>query len=192
MSPPTLYMIVVQPRMAIRLAILFPLLISLASYGNLTAGDAATIDTYYAPEDLPATKLVELYDRAQRYIYVAVYGFTYPPAVRALVSAKKRGVDVRVITDREKLTDPKQATALETLRLAGIPVRVNQHDGLMHLKQVVVDDEVNTSGSMNHTTSGNKYNDERLDVITDHASSVKAREKFLTMWQDPVRYQAWR
>jgi phosphatidylserine/phosphatidylglycerophosphate/cardiolipin synthase-like enzyme len=192
MSPPTLHMVVVQRRMVIRLAILLPLLISLASYGNLTAGDAATIDTYYAPEDLPATKLVELYDRAQRYIYVAVYGFTYPPAVRALVSAKKRGVDVRVITDREKLTDPKQATALETLRLAGIPVRVNQHDGLMHLKQVVVDDEVNTSGSMNHTTSGNKYNDERLDVITDHASSVKAREKFLTMWQDPVRYQAWR
>jgi phosphatidylserine/phosphatidylglycerophosphate/cardiolipin synthase-like enzyme len=185
-------MVVVQRKMVIRLAILLPLLISLASYGNLTAGDAATIDTYYAPEDLPATKLVELYDRAQRYIYVAVYGFTYPPAVRALVSAKKRGVDVRVITDREKLTDPKQATALETLRLAGIPVRVNQHDGLMHLKQVVVDDEVNTSGSMNHTTSGNKYNDERLDVITDHASSVKAREKFLTMWQDPVRYQAWR
>jgi phosphatidylserine/phosphatidylglycerophosphate/cardiolipin synthase-like enzyme len=171
--------------------ILLGLLISPIGHGLPTA-TAATIETYYAPEDLPAAKLVDLYVRAQRYIYVAVYGFTYPPAIKALVAAKRRGVDVRVITDREKLTDPKQQMALETLWLAGIPVRVNQHDGLMHLKQVVVDDEVNASGSMNHTTSGNKYNDERLDVITDHENSVKAKEKFLAMWQDPVRYRSWR
>jgi phosphatidylserine/phosphatidylglycerophosphate/cardiolipin synthase-like enzyme len=75
--------------------------------------------------------------------------------------------------------------------LAGIPVRINQHDGLMHLKQVVIDDEVNTSGSMNHTTSGNRYNDERMDIITDHAISVKAREKFLSMWNDQARYRPW-
>ncbi|MER3422810.1 MAG: hypothetical protein C4293_05830, partial [Nitrospiraceae bacterium] len=152
---------------------------------------AATIEIYYAPEDLPGNKIVSIYDRARRYIYVAVYGITFPPAVQALVSAKKRGVDVRVITDREKLDDPKQRTALETLRMAGIPIRVNHHDGLMHMKQVVVDDEINTSGSMNQTGSGNRYNDERLDVIIDHATSVKAREKFLAMWKDPVRYEAW-
>ena len=77
---------------------------------------AATVEIYYAPEDLPGDKLVALYERARRYIYVSVYGITYPPAVKALVSAKKRGVDVRVITDREKLNDPKQVAALETLR----------------------------------------------------------------------------
>ena len=86
----------------------------------------------------------------------------------------------------------KQHTALRTLRLAGIPIRVNHHDGLMHLKQVVIDDEVNTSGSMNHTTSGNRYNDERLDVITDRTISVKAREKFLSMWNDHARFAEWK
>jgi phosphatidylserine/phosphatidylglycerophosphate/cardiolipin synthase-like enzyme len=150
--------------------------------------NAATIEVYYAPEDLPGDKLVALYGRARQYIYVAVYGLTYPPAVKALVAAKKRGVDVLVITDREKLNDPKQRAALETLRLAGIPIRINLHDGLMHIKQVVVDDAVNTSGSMNHTTSGNQYNDERFDVITDPVSSAKAREKFLSMWNDRSRY----
>ncbi len=97
-----------------------------------------------------------------------------------------------MITDRERLTDPKQEAALETLRLAGIPIRVNQHEGLMHMKQVVVDDEVNASGSMNHTASGNRYNDERLDIITDPVTSAKARDKFLAMWKDPVRYETWR
>jgi phosphatidylserine/phosphatidylglycerophosphate/cardiolipin synthase-like enzyme len=69
---------------------------------------------------------------------------------------------------------------------------VNQHDNLMHLKQVVVDDEINMHGSMNHTTSGNRYNDERVDIIRDHAVSVKARDKFLSMWKDETRYGEWK
>jgi phosphatidylserine/phosphatidylglycerophosphate/cardiolipin synthase-like enzyme len=123
---------------------------------------------------------------------VAAYGLTYPPIVRALVAAKKRGVDVRVITDREKLDDPKQRAALETLRLVGVPIKVNRHDGLMHIKQAVMDDEINTSGSMNQTTSGHRYNDERLDVISDRATSLRAKEKFLSMWRDQARYEGWR
>ena len=75
-----------------------------------------------------------------------------------------------MITDRQRLDDLKKKTAVRDLApVAGIPILVNQHDGLMHLKQVVIDDEINASGSMNHTGSGNRYNDERLDVIRDHA-----------------------
>jgi phosphatidylserine/phosphatidylglycerophosphate/cardiolipin synthase-like enzyme len=154
---------------------------------------AASVDIYYAPEDLPGERLAVLYGKARRYIYVAVYGITYPPIVKALVAAHKRGVDVRVISDRERLNnDLKQQSALETLKLAGIPIKVNRHENLMHLKQVVMDDEINTSGSMNQTGSGNRYNDERLDVITDPVTSVKARDKFLSMWKDAERYQDWR
>ena len=155
------------------------------------AGWSATVEVYYAPEDAPLDRLATLYGHAKRYLYVSVYGLTSPRAVEAMVAAKKRGVDVRLITDRQRADDDKQRAALHTLHLAGIPILINEHDGLMHLKQVVIDDEVNTSGSMNHTTSGNHYNDERLDVMTDHAISVKAREKFLAMWNDHSRYRAW-
>jgi phosphatidylserine/phosphatidylglycerophosphate/cardiolipin synthase-like enzyme len=153
---------------------------------------AVSVEVWYAPDDEPLSRIVQLYDRATRYVFVAVYGFTSPRAVKALVSAMKRGVDVRVITDRERLADPKQRTALATLLQAGIPIKINRHDGLMHLKQVVVDDEVNTNGSMNQTTSGNRYNDERLDVIRDHAITVQAREKFLSMWKDDERFEPWK
>jgi phosphatidylserine/phosphatidylglycerophosphate/cardiolipin synthase-like enzyme len=78
------------------------------------------------------------------------------------------------------------------LRLAGIPIKVNRHENLMHLKQVVMDDEINTSGSMNQTGSGNRYNDERLDVFTDPVTSAKARDKFLSMWKDTERYGDWK
>ena len=135
--------------------------------------------------------LVALYQGAQHTIYLATYGLTYPPVVRALIAAKKRGVEVRVITDRGKLDDRNQRAALETLRLAGVPIKVNRHDGLMHMKQVVVDDRVNTSGSMNQTSSAAFYNDERLDILHDAASTLRAKEKFLKMWDDHTRYQDW-
>ena len=149
-------------------------------------------EVLYAPEDRPAERLVALYEEARHSIYLASYGLTYPPIVRALVAAKKRGVDVRVITDRGKLDDQKQRAALETLKLAGIPIKVNRHDGLMHLKQAVVDDRANTSGSMNQTASAARYNDERLDIFHDPASTHRAKEKFLKMWADLTRYEDWR
>lgn len=153
---------------------------------------AVSVEVWYGPEDEPLGRVVQLYDQATRYIYVAVYGLTSPQAVKALVAAGKRGIEVRIITDRERLNDVKQRAALAALREAGIPIKINRHDNLMHLKQVVIDDEVNTNGSMNHTTSGNRFNDERVDVIRDHALSAKAREKFLSMWKDQGRFQDWR
>lgn len=45
---------------------------------------------------------------------------------------------------------------------------------------------------MNHTTSGNRYNDERMDIITDQKISMKAREQFLSMWNDQARFTDWK
>ena len=167
-------------------------LFCLALIMQSSAVSSANVEVLYAPHDAPLDRVVILYRHAKRYIYVSVYGLTYPRAVEALVAAKKRGVDVRMLTDQERTKEVKQNTALQTLRHVGIPIRVNQHEGLMHLKQVVIDDEINASGSMNHTTSGNFYNDERLDIITDHGISVKAREQFLSMWNDRVRFMEWK
>lgn len=153
---------------------------------------AASVEVWYSPEDEPLRKVAQIYEQATRYIFVAVYGLTSPIVVKALLDAGKRRVDVRVITDRERLNDPNQRRAVSALREAGIPVMINRHDGLMHLKQVVADDEITASGSMNHTTSGNRYNDERLDVIRDHPIAVQSREKFLSMWKDRERFEEWK
>jgi phosphatidylserine/phosphatidylglycerophosphate/cardiolipin synthase-like enzyme len=93
------------------------------------AGWSATVEVYYGPDDVPLNRLTTLYRQATRYLYVAVYGLTSPRAVEAMVAAKKRGVDVRLITDLQRTEDVKQLTALRTLQLADIPILVNQHDG---------------------------------------------------------------
>ena len=39
---------------------------------------SANVEVLYAPNDAPLDRIVTLYQRAKRYIYVSVYGFTYP------------------------------------------------------------------------------------------------------------------
>ena len=180
-----------QLHKTVRAGLFCTLLLVVSVLASVTPS-TASVEVWYGPDDRPLEQLVQTYDRAKRYIFVAVYGLTSPLTVKALVGARKRGVDVRVLTNRQRLNDPKQKTALSALREAGIPIKINRHDALMHLKQVVIDDEVNTNGSMNQTTSGNRYNDERLDVIRDHATTVKAREKFLSLWKDQERFQDWK
>lgn len=184
----------------LRRCVLFWIGCCVAIFGGLGGGvsttsagevSASSVDVWYAPDDRPLQRVVGMYEQATQYIYVAVYGMTFPPVIKALLAAHKRGVDVRIITDRQRLNDSKQRAAMTALREAGVPVKVNRHDGLMHLKQVVIDDQVNMNGSMNHTGSGNRYNDERLDVIRDRALSVKARDKFLSMWRDRARFEDW-
>jgi phosphatidylserine/phosphatidylglycerophosphate/cardiolipin synthase-like enzyme len=45
---------------------------------------------------------------------------------------------------------------------------------------------------MNQTTSAARYNDERLDVVHDAASTQRAKDKFLKMWADAGRFEDWR
>ena len=39
---------------------------------------SANVEVLYAPHDAPLDRLVTLYQQAKRYIYVSVYGLTYP------------------------------------------------------------------------------------------------------------------
>ena len=47
----------------------------------------ASAEVLYSPEDRPADRLVSLYNGAQKSIYLAIYGLTYPPIIKALVAA---------------------------------------------------------------------------------------------------------
>ena len=151
-------------------------------------GVAGDIQTYYGPEDHLQSRMISLYQTAEKSIYIACFNMTSKPITKALVKARKKGIDVRIITDHGELENQYTRTAIEALRKAGIPIKVNRHEGLMHIKQVIIDDQVNTSGSFNQTWSANSLNDERFDIITDSSNTRKAKQKFLSMWNDRSRF----
>ena len=86
-------------------------------------------------------------DGAQKTIDVAIYELDLPVIADALIRAKARGVQVRLVTDTESLETP----FIQDLRQAKIPVVDDQRSAIMHDKFVVIDRVAVWTGSMNFT-----------------------------------------
>jgi phosphatidylserine/phosphatidylglycerophosphate/cardiolipin synthase-like enzyme len=134
-----------------------------------------------AGED-PAPFLAGLYNSATDNIDIAVYSLTHPDIIKAIGDANKRGVKVRLITDGDQAKGNVQKHAINDLLTIGVPVKVNIHGGLMHLKMSVVDGKTAALGSYNYTQSASRDNDEVLMVITQTAAVERCRDEFNRMW----------
>ncbi|MEO1784926.1 phospholipase D-like domain-containing protein [Thermodesulfobium sp. 4217-1] len=138
----------------------------------------------------PVPVLTNLYNNAKKKIDVAIYSFTQPEILKALTNAKKRGVDVRVIVDREQSNGNVMKHAINTLLIDKIPVKVNTHSGLMHLKMSVIDDSIATTGSYNYSKAATDTNDEMFVVVSDQAFAKKCENYFDRMWNDNENFKS--
>jgi phosphatidylserine/phosphatidylglycerophosphate/cardiolipin synthase-like enzyme len=139
----------------------------------------------------PEALLEEVIGSAKTSLDIAIYSITKKDILDAILSAKARGVNVRVITDRQEARGKYQAADLRRLRDAGIPVKVNTHPGLMHLKVTIADQSVLTTGSYNYTVAASTTNDEVLVVIRDPAIAKEWDAQFERMWDDTSQFADW-
>lgn len=84
------------------------------------------IEVFFSPEDRPAKKLIAAIDEAKNRIFAAIYTLTHKDIAAALVRAKARNVDVRIVLDKFSLESPWGKAI--TLQAAGIKIllRSNQ------------------------------------------------------------------
>ncbi|WP_213643766.1 phospholipase D-like domain-containing protein [Paenibacillus lautus] len=146
----------------------------------------ARVDTYFTrEEDHPEEAMIRLIEEAQSTLDIAIYSINYEPIVDAVIDAAKRGVHVRLITDATHAEEKgKQAKALENIRSAGIPVKVNAHNGKMHLKMMIADGTKVEMGSFNYLQSAVEENDDVAVIIQDEATGASFESAFNNMWND--------
>ncbi|OAT79293.1 phospholipase D-like domain-containing protein [Desulfotomaculum copahuensis] len=130
----------------------------------------------------PATTLIKLFTGASKDIDIACYSFTHPEIIKAVLAAQKRGVKIRVLTDREQTRGKTQQQAMEELVKAGIPVKVNAHPGLMNLRMSIIDGNMVATGSYNYNQLTGKNNDEMLVTINDADFTAACEKEFNQMW----------
>lgn len=133
-------------------------------------------------------KLIEEIGSAKKTLDVTIYSFTDKDVANAIAGDKKRGVTVRMISDKESSGESYQKECLKVVKDAGIPVKVNSHSGIMHLKVSIIDDSAVTTGSYNYTASAQKRNDENLVVISDQTVTGEYEKEFDRMWNDMKNY----
>jgi len=140
--------------------------------------------------DLKA-KLIERINQARYSIDVCIYNFSGTVASQiagALVNAKNRGVKIRFITERENYNPTR--VGYSKLINAGIPILLDNTDGYMHNKFVVIDYRDSNSwdnvwvitGSWNFTDEGTNRDFQNVIEIQDRAIAGAFTQEFEEMW----------
>jgi phosphatidylserine/phosphatidylglycerophosphate/cardiolipin synthase-like enzyme len=104
-----------------------------------------------------------------------------------LVEAKVRGVDVRVLVDRDRKKDPYRSeiineAALQLLTNAGIACRWDASDRLMHSKVLAIDAICTIIGSHNWSAGSYFQYDDFSLLVASPAFATKIGARFDQLW----------
>jgi len=149
-----------------------------ASLGISQAYARASTQTAFSPSPKAIALVQSTIAHAEYSINLAAYSFTSYKIADALIEAKQRGVEVRVLLD--KAQGKRHYRAIKDLQDAGIPIRINRHYAIMHNKYLIVDDKTVETGSFNYTANAEKHNAENVIVIKNNK---KLATEFMDNWQ---------
>lgn len=149
-----------------------------------------TIQYYFTKnEDHPEKALAEVINCSKTTLDIAIYSLSQKDIVNAIIKAKIRGVNIRIITDKQEAASKSEMGVLEELKDRGIPIKINCHDGLMHMKVSIIDESIVTTGSYNYTQEASTKNDEVLVIINSKQSAFEFEKQFNKMWEDKYNFQ---
>lgn len=123
--------------------------------------------TAFSPDGDIERNIVDAINHAQKQVLVQAYGFTDKAILKALVEAKNRGIDVRVILDKSNET--QKYSGATYVANAGIPVFIDYKPAIAHNKVMIIDQNSVITGSFNFTTSAQTRNAENMIVMTNVA-----------------------
>lgn len=127
------------------------------------------VKVYYSQDRELNREIIDIIQDADEFVYFSVYTFTRLDIQDALLGAKYRGLKVIGLTDKKQTAElDSQTKIISALREKDIPVFVQDHSAIMHLK-VVVTEKAYASGSFNWTSAATNLNDEILEVGRDQS-----------------------
>lgn len=125
--------------------------------------------------------LLERIDKASKRIFVAMFTFTHQELVSALCRAKARGVDVRVILDKDSSSQTSRKSFVRFQR-EHVPCGYRTKTGLLHYKIAVIDSTL-VAGSCNWTRAGFTSNHEAMVFIDP---LPPAQQQWIDQWWESV------
>jgi phosphatidylserine/phosphatidylglycerophosphate/cardiolipin synthase-like enzyme len=119
---------------------------------------------------------------------VQAYSFTSAPIAKAVVDAKKRGVNVQVILDKSNVKD--RYSAADFVAHAGIPTYIDAKHNIAHNKIMILDGKTILTGSFNYSKNAEAENAENLLVIKDETLAKIYTANWLLHYKHSAIYQS--
>lgn len=142
---------------------------------------SSAAEVYFSPGSDCANRLVGLLAGLQSAADLCVFTITDNRISQEILSAHRRGVRIRIVSDDWKATD--RGSDIEHLERAGIPVALDSSPAHMHHKFALFDGRLVATGSYNWTRSAAEENQENL-VVSDHPELLRRfSQEFERLWQ---------
>ncbi len=141
---------------------------------------AGPIWTAFSPDGGAENMVIRVINSAKSNIRMAAYSFTSPKIMKALIDARKRGVDVKIVIDERGNRSDSSHAAMNLVVNAGIELRTNDRYKIHHDKYIVVDGMHTETGSFNYTKAAAKSNSENVMVVWNDSGVAKS---YLSHWQ---------
>ncbi len=125
------------------------------------------VEYCFSPGGNCASIVVKWINRANSSVHVLIYSFTLDAIRNALIDAKNRGINVKVVMERSNANE--KGTEYQNLKNAGVDIRLDTNSGLMHDKVAIIDGRIILTGSYNYSAAANTSNNENLVVIDSNA-----------------------
>ncbi|MBI5329909.1 MAG: phospholipase D family protein [Betaproteobacteria bacterium] len=162
-----------------RYSLLALLLIALPAHAaeplTLTLQGAAQVA--FTPGDDAGALVITAIRNAKKQVLVQAYSFTHRDIGQALIDAKRRGVDVRVIVDLTQ-TENGKTSLIGWLTEQGVPMWVDAEHPAAHNKVMVIDAGAKTAavvtGSFNFSHAADFRNAENVLVLRDNPNLAEA------------------
>jgi len=135
----------------------------------------------FSPGGNCANIIIYWVQRANKSIHVLIYSFTLNAIAEALILARSRGVDVKVVMERENALG--LGSEFQNLKNAGIDIRLDTNPSEMHNKVAIIDGRIIITGSFNWSRNANTNNNENLVVLDSEAWAAAYEAEFQIIYK---------
>ncbi len=170
-------------------------ILTLTNYVSAVSSSAAptlipatgTIEVAFSPNNGVTQTVVNAINNANKRILVEAYSFTSKDISAALLSAKKRGVEIQLILDKSQVGRKySSATFFSNL---GFNLHIDINHAIFHDKVMIIDANTVITGSFNFTKAAETKNAENLLILRGNTQLTKLYTKeFVYNWQQSLSY----
>lgn len=144
---------------------------------------SGTVQAAFTPGDDAGKLIADIVHTAHSQILVQTFSFTHRKIAEALIAAKRRGVDVKVLADKDQIRRIP-TSLISKIAAEGVPVFTDSRHASAHNKIMVIDagspEATLITGSFNFTQAAQYRNAENVLVIRNNAPLT---DLYLKNWQ---------
>jgi phosphatidylserine/phosphatidylglycerophosphate/cardiolipin synthase-like enzyme len=149
--------------------------------------EAPSESIYFSPGESCLNAIISAIKNLKKEAKICLFTISDDRISDELITAHNRGVQIKIITDNDKLFD--KGSDINKLTDAGILVKTDFTDRHMHHKFALFDNKMTITGSYNWTRSAEQYNHENVLTTNSKRIYTAFEEEFDRLWNNLIRYE---